>query len=198
MSDLERRPRPPDDLDLEVDEVDLRAVSAGLRRYANLADDAVPAAFVDRVMAAVEGAPLRRGGPAGWLGGIIGVLAAPARRSLRMAALAAVVVIAVGGALVGAELSGLLRSGPAAGSSGSPSPTVSASPSSTPSASPTLEPSGTPDATETGGEQSATPGGEVVETAQPATSTRTPRPSESEDSGGSTPGASSTPKPGED
>jgi len=171
----------PRDADLAADS---EPVAGELRRYANLVDDAPSPGFADRVMAAVEASPAPRRGPVPWLAGLVAPFAGPAQRSLRMAAIAAVVIVAVGGALIGSELSGLLRNGPPAGSSTSPfvSPTirVTASPSPSPS------PSGTPETTD-----SADPTPTVAPTKSPDAS-----PSEREDHGGSqTPQPTETPEP---
>ncbi len=174
------------------------AVTGELSRFAALADENAPAGFADRVMAAVEASPPpARSRLAGILGAWLAAFSGPARRSLRMVAVAAVVVLAVGGALVGGELSGLLRQGPSqTGSSGSPSvsPSVMMSPS--PTLSPTPEPSGTPEPTDSAtGSPGATATDKVVETPQPET--LTPRPSASEGSGGGseTPQPTQTPEP---
>jgi hypothetical protein len=170
-------------------------VTEELVRYGALTDQHPSPGFADRVMAAVEAEPTpARGGPAGAVAAWLGQLAGPARQSLRMAAVAVVVVLAVGGALVGAELSGILRNGPQAGSSTSPviSPAVTVSP--TPSPTPTLEPSETP-------EPSVSPAESPESTATNGTGessppeTRSPRPSASEDGGTETPHPTETPEP---
>lgn len=181
----ERDPRAPQ----EVSEHD--TVSEELVRYGALTDQHPSPGFVDRVMAAIDAEPApARGGLAGALAAWLGQLSGLARQSLRMAAVAVVVVLAVGGALVGAQLSGLLRQGPPTGASASPvsSPAVTASPSPTSSPSPTLVPSppATPEATDT-----ATP--QAIETS--VTETRSPGASASEDGSHETPQPTETPKP---
>ena len=174
---------------------DLEDVTQELARYADVTDESAPGGFVDRVMAAIgaEPAPGRLPGPLGLVGAWLAPLSGPARRSLRMAALAVVVVLAVGGALVGGELSGLLRQGPTqAGSSGSPtvSPTVSASPSASPTPLPSLQPTPTPEPSIDATDQPSTAS---IETLQP--SSRTPRPTASEDAAGrETPQPTETPQ----
>ncbi len=161
-------------------------VAGELRHYADLVDDAPSPGFADRVMAAVEASPAPRRGLMPWLAGLVAPFAGPAQRSLRVAAVAAVVILAVGGALIGSELSGLLRNGPAAGSSTSPfvSPTIRLTAS--PSPSPSSSPSGTPQTTE-----SADPTATVAPTKSPDAS-----PSERENrSGSQTPQPTETPEP---
>jgi hypothetical protein len=161
-------------------------VTEELVRYGALTDRHPSPGFADRVMAAIDAEPTPgEGGLAAALAAWSRQLAGPARQSLRMAAVAAVVVLAVGGALVGAQLSGILRQGPSTGSSASPgvTPVFTASPTATPT--PTLVPS--PPPTEQPA-QSPTP----EQTSPP---TRSPRPSSSEDGGSETPHPTQTPQP---
>ncbi len=166
-------------------------VADELVRYGALTDQHPSPGFTDRVMAAIEAEPApARGGLAAAFAGWLGQLAGPARQSLRMAALATVVVLAVGGALVGAQLSGILRQGPPSGTSASPVPTPAVTVSPTPTAvpSPTLVPSPTPTPESSDG---ASP--QAQETAQ--SQTRSPRPSSSEGGSHETPDPTETPKP---
>lgn len=185
--------RPGDD-ELDRDPA-LRGAVDELHRYAGLVEGTPPPGFTDTVMAAVDAAPPPRAGLPGWFAARLAALGAPARQSLRLVALTAVIVLAVGGALAGAGLSGLLRNGPSAGSSSLPtaSPVVTATPS--PSASPeptessTLEPTESPSPTTTGG--GAEPTSSTRETETP--STHSPEPSASEGQG-ATPQPSETPE----
>ncbi len=192
----DRGPRRSDERDetLERD-----TVTEELVRYGAITDARPSSGFADRVMAAVEAAPVpARGGLAGLLGAWLARLSGPAQQTLRVAAIAAVVVLAVGGALVGGELTGLLRQGPSqTGSSGSPlpsqtvtaSPSVSPSPSLTPS--PTLEPTETPQPSSHGTDVPQSSATQSTEGSPRETGS--PRPSASEDGGGS----SETPQPTE-
>jgi hypothetical protein len=174
---------------------DLEDVTAELARYADVTEESAPGGFADRVMAAIAAEPAagRRSGVLGLLGAWLTALSGPARSSLRMAAVAAVVVLAVGGALVAGELSGLLRQGPTqAGSSGSPtaSPTMTVSPS--PSPTPTLQPTESPGPSNEATDQPQSTGS--IETSLPAS--RTPRATATEDGASKeTPQPAETPQP---
>lgn len=163
----------------------LAGVTEALERYAAISDESPSPGFADRVMAAIEAEPARRGWIAGWIAALVG----PARHSLRVAAVAAVVVLAVGGALYGSQLAGLLRQQPGTASP-SVAPSVLATPSvvPSPSVSPSPDPSESPEVSAGESEQ---PGSSAEESAAPGSSTaetsETPHPSGEDDGGGASP-----------
>ncbi|HET8586237.1 MAG TPA: hypothetical protein VFM74_00025, partial [Candidatus Limnocylindria bacterium] len=171
--------RPADDRD------PTDATAAQLERYAAATRDLPPPDFADTVMSRIEREPRPR---RGWLGALLG---APGgwRRPMQVAALALVIVLGTGGALVGAELVGLVRTTAAPSPSVAPAPSVApTTPSATPSPSPTATPSVSPSASLTptptpsaGGsssQASATPGETAPEASRTPRASETPHPSE--------------------
>ncbi|HLY36053.1 MAG TPA: hypothetical protein VKU35_05020 [Candidatus Limnocylindria bacterium] len=156
--------------DLGPDGQGIEGVTDELRRYLDVTEADPSPGFAGRVMDAVAGEPIRRPGLLARIEGWPGF----ARRGLQVAALAAVLVLAVGGTLVGGRIAGLLRPTPAPGAS----PTALPSPVATPT--PTLSPSPSPRLT-----------------APPRTSA-TPRPAASAEASGGGGSASGTPDPSVD
>jgi hypothetical protein len=167
-----RRPFDPGEIGAGNGEGDpeLERAAAELLRYRDLTAEPPTAGFVDRVMAAVEREPIRGRGLLAWLSG-----ARAWQQPLRAVALAAVVVLAVGGALVAGEISGIIRQGPQTGTS--PAPVVTLTPSPTPTTEPTEPASETPGPSESSGIPESSGSPEPSGTPEPTGGdTETPRP----------------------
>ena len=155
-----------------------------LERYAMAADADAPRGLADRVMAAIEHEPAPRRGFFAWLSSPSA--AGGAGRFVRIAAVAATLVLAVAGALFAGRLADLVRD---VGDGPSPTPSVSPLSSRTPSAMPSPSaseppsPTGTPEASDDHG------GSGEEETAKPAVQ---PTPEETPDD---TPEETRTPRP---
>jgi hypothetical protein len=167
---------------------ELERAAHRLNRFRDLTADSPGPGFADRVMAAIDREPAPR---AGLLGRLLATRAW--QQPLRAIAVATVVVLAVGGALVAGEMAGILRQAPS-GASGSPvvttQQTATPSPEASEPAGETPEPSespGTPEPTfsPTPSEspqstEQATPRGSRSATPSPSSSdreTETPHPS---------------------
>jgi hypothetical protein len=177
-----RRPFDPRELGTpdEAPDPELERAAAELARYRDLTADVPSGGFTERVMAAVDREPAPRRGPFGWL-----LSAKTWQQPLRAVAVAGVVVLAVGGALVAGEMAGLIRQAPA-GASATPAVTAEPRRTASPEISPSLTPPPSP--TESPGTPEPTPSPEpsaTQDSSEPATpsptsgATRTPSPSAS-------------------
>jgi hypothetical protein len=169
-----RRPFDPDEIGARdgARDPELERTAAELISYRDLTAELPAAGFADRVMAAVEREPAPGRGLLAWLRG-----ATAWQQPLRAAALAAVVVLAVGGALVAGEISGIIRQGPTGSSA---SPVVTLTPSPVPSAEPTEPASETPEPSESPGTLEPSPSPTSEPTERPTETPRatpSPRPS---------------------
>jgi hypothetical protein len=167
-----RRPFDPGEIGAADGDRDpeLERTAAELLRYRDLTAEPPAAGFADRVMAAVEREPAPGRGLLAWLAG-----ARAWQQPLRAVALAAVVVLAVGGALVAGEISGIIRQGPQTGTS--PAPLVTLTPSPAPTTEPTEPSSETPEPSESPGTAEPSGSPEPSDSPGPAGGeTETPRP----------------------
>lgn len=152
-------------------------LSDELARYAHATEILPPTSFADRVMTRIEHEPPPRFGVLRWLSG---AAEGGPSRLVRVAMVAAVLVVAAIGTLAAGELAGFIRQQPV-GTTPSviATPTVKPPATATPRATPTPSASATPSAT-----PSTTSNPEPSASAH-ASELETPGPSASEDNGGS-------------
>lgn len=173
---MSRRPFDPQDLGAPdgARDPDIEGVAQELQRYRDLTAEPPTPGFADRVMSAVDREPAPRRGLLAWLPALRAL-----QQPLRAAALAAVVVLAVGSALVAGQILHRAQTGE------SPSPAVTTTLSPVPSAEPTEPASETPEPSESPGTQEPTPSASTKTPEPTERSTATPEPTRTPNPSGS-------------